>query len=253
LQQQKKIYFISDLHFGTPDAHSSRARELKFVQWMEDVSVDAAEIFIVGDLFDFWHEYGTVVPKGFVRVQAAIAKAVDAGIKVSLFTGNHDLWQNDYFEKELGVTLYREPIERTWNGKQFLIGHGDGLGPGDHGYKFMKKVFTNPLCQWLFKWLHPDLGMQLAGYFSYKSRYANGTIPMESFQGEDKEWLIQYCKRKLQSKAYNYFIFGHRHLPIDFKFNDDCRYINTGDWLSYYTYAVFDGTTLELKTYGKDS
>lgn len=253
MEQQKKIYFISDLHFGTPDATSSRVRELKFVQWMEEVSVDAAEVFIVGDLFDFWHEYGTVVPKGFVRVQAAIAKAVDAGIKVSLFTGNHDLWQNDYFEKELGVTLYREPIERTWNGKQFLIGHGDGLGPGDHGYKFMKKVFTNPLCQWLFKWLHPDLGMKLAGYFSYKSRYANGTIPMESFQGEDKEWLIQYCKRKLQSKAYHYFIFGHRHLPIDFKFNEDCRYINTGDWLSYYTYAVFDGTTLELKTYGKDS
>lgn len=247
--ERTKIYFISDLHLGTPTAEASRARELKFVQWMEEVSKDAAEIFIVGDLFDFWHEYKTVVPKGFVRAQAAIAKAVDSGIKISLFTGNHDLWQNDYFEKELGVTLYTETIERTWNKQLFLIGHGDGLGPGDTKFKLMKKVFTNSLCRFLFRWVHPDIGVKLGIFFSHRSRYANEEAKLEEFRGEENEWLVAYCKRKLTQKPYHYFIFGHRHLSLDIKLSETSRYINLGDWISFYTYAVFDGEKVELKVY----
>lgn len=247
--ERTKIYFISDLHLGTPTAEASRARELKFVAWMEDVSKDAAEIFIVGDLFDFWHEYKTVVPKGFVRAQAAIAKAVDSGIKVTLFTGNHDLWQHDYFEKELGITLYTETIERIWNNQLFLIGHGDGLGPGDTKFKLMKKVFTNPIARFLFSWVHPDIGVKLGNFFSHRSRYANGEVAQETFRGEENEWLVAYCKRKLTQKPYNYFIFGHRHLSLDISLSENSRYINLGDWISFYTYAVFDGKKVELKTY----
>lgn len=247
--ERTKIYFVSDLHLGTPTPEKSRVRELKFVQWLEEASKDAAEIFIVGDLFDFWHEYKTVVPKGFVRVQAAIAKAVDLGVKITLFTGNHDLWQHDYFEEELGVKLCFKPIERSWNGSVFFIGHGDGLGPGDTKFKLMKKVFTNSLCRFLFRWLHPDIGVKLGSYFSYRSRYANEEAKLEEFQGENNEWLVAYCKRKLLQKHYDYFIFGHRHLPLDIQLNNTARYINLGDWISYFTYAVFDGKNTVLLKY----
>lgn len=251
MQFSGKIYFASDLHLGTPDEVSSAAREKLFIRWLDEVSKEASEIFIIGDIFDFWHEYDTVIPKGFVRLQGKLAALTDAGIYVHIFTGNHDLWMFGYFEKELGVKVYREPIEREWNGKKFFIGHGDGLGPGDHGYKFIKKVFSNPVCQFLFKWLHPDLGVQLADYFSKKSRYgASGNQKvLEEFKGEDKEWLVQYAKQKLQTKHYDFFVFGHRHLPLDISLAGVAQYINTGDWLDYNSYAVFDGTNLELKYY----
>lgn len=251
MQFSGKIYFASDLHLGTPDEVSSAAREKLFIRWLDEASKDASEIFIIGDIFDFWHEYDTVIPKGFVRLQGKLAALTDAGISVHIFTGNHDLWMFGYFEKELGVKVYREPIEREWNGKKFFIGHGDGLGPGDHGYKFIKKVFSNPVCQFLFKWLHPDLGVRLADYFSKKSRYgASGNQKvLEEFKGEDKEWLVQYAKQKLQTKHYDFFVFGHRHLPLDIALEGGAQYINTGDWLDYNSYAVFDGTNLELKYY----
>lgn len=252
MTQKSKTYFISDLHLGTPDADSSKARELAFCHWMDQVSIDAKAIYIIGDLFDFWHEYKTVVPKGFVRAQAAIAKATDSGIEVFLFTGNHDLWQRDYFEKELGVKLFFDPVQHQIDGVHFFIGHGDGLGPGDLKYKWMKKVFVNPFCQFLFRWIHPDIGMQIANYFSYKSRFANGAAPKEVFLGEEKEWLIQYCKRKsAENPSIRFFVFGHRHLPIEHKVNDFCTYINTGDWLSHFSYAVFDGANMEMKHFEK--
>ena len=248
-----KIYFASDLHLGTPDEVSSLIREKLFVQWLDEVKNDAAEIFIIGDIFDFWHEYKTVVPKGFVRVQGKIAALCDSGIPVHIFTGNHDLWMFGYLEKELGAKLYKQPIHRKFNGKKFYIGHGDGLGPGDHGYKFIKKVFNNPVCQFFFRWLHPDIGVKLANYFSYKSRFGNKNSQkaLEEFKGEENEWLIQYCKRKLKAEHFDFFIFGHRHLPLDIQLNNNSRYINTGDWLDYKSYAVFDGEKLELKYYKK--
>ncbi len=246
-----KIYFASDLHLGTPDEASSFAREKLFVQWLDEVKKDAAEIFIIGDIFDFWHEYKTVIPKGHVRLQGKIAEICDAGIPIHIFTGNHDLWMFGYLEKELGAKLHKNPIERTFNGKTFLIGHGDGLGPGDHGYKFIKKVFNNPVCQFFFRWIHPDIGVRLANYFSRKSRYGNNGNKkvLEQFTTEENEWLVQYCRQVLQKQHFDYFIFGHRHLPLDIQLNETSQYINTGDWLDYNSYALFDGQKLELKYY----
>jgi len=248
-----KIYFASDLHLGTPDVASSAAREKLFVQWLDEVKTDAKEIFIIGDIFDFWHEYQTVIPKGFVRLQGKIAELCDAGISVHIFTGNHDLWMFGYFEKELGAKVYTNPIQREFNGKKFFIGHGDGLGPGDHGYKFIKSIFSNPACQFLFRWLHPDIGTRLASYFSYESRFGNvgKRKAAEEYTNEEKEWLVQFCRKTLTKEHFDFFVFGHRHLPLDIRLNEKSRYLNTGDWLDYNSYAVFDGEKMELKYYQK--
>lgn len=246
----KKIYFLSDFHLGAPNAIASREREVQLVQFLKQAKMDAAAIFIVGDIFDFWFEYKTVVPKGFVRLLGCLAEISDAGIPLHIFTGNHDLWMKDYLTEELNAKVYFEPKQFEIAGKQFFIGHGDGLGPGDQGYKFIKKIFTNPLCQWLFGWLHPDWGIRLANYFSEKSRAKTGTSD-EQFLGEDNEWLIVYTKQKATKINVDYFIFGHRHFAIDFKINDTTRYINLGDWIRLYTYGVFDGTTMQLLAWKK--
>lgn len=244
----KKIYFLSDFHLGAPDEQLSLAREKKIVKFLGEIQSSAAAIFIVGDLFDFWYEYRTVVPKGYVRILGKMAELTDAGIPVYFFVGNHDMWMKDYFQKELNIPVYFEPVPFEFNNKKFLIGHGDGLGPGDHGYKMLKKIFRNPFCQWLFGILPPFFGMGLANYMSRRSRAQTGTTD-EVFLGEDKEWLITYCKEVLQNEFYDFFVFGHRHLPIDFRLSDKSRYINLGDWIKFFTYAEFDGQTLELKTY----
>jgi UDP-2,3-diacylglucosamine hydrolase len=206
---------------------------------------DAAEIFLVGDIFDFWFEYKRVVPRGYTRLLGKISEITDSGIPVHVFTGNHDMWIFDYLPEECGVTLHRESIERTWNGKTFMIGHGDGLGPGDHGYKFIKKVFANKVCQWLFARLHPNFGIWLASSLSGYSRTTTGDKDRK-FLGEENEWLIIYCKEVLQKKQYDYFIFGHRHLPLDFRLSDSARYINLGEWLNTESYAVWDGNDVTL-------
>jgi len=244
----KKVYFLSDFHLGAPNDIESRKREDRLVRFLQQARKDAGVIFIVGDIFDFWFEYKTVVPKGFVRILGALAHMADEGIQLHIFTGNHDLWMQDYLSKELNAKLYFEPQEFTIQNKQFLIGHGDGLGPGDKGYKRLKKIFTNPICQWLFRWLHPDAGIQLANYFSRKSRAKTGNAD-ELFLGEDKEWLILYTKEKAKIMAVDYFIFGHRHFAIDFRINEKSRYINLGDWIRLNTYAVFDGDNLQLLTW----
>ncbi len=242
----KKIYFLSDFHLGAPDYNSSLVREKKVVAFLESIHHDAAEIYIVGDIFDFWYEYRKVVPKGYTRLLGKLAEITDAGIPVYFFVGNHDMWMRGYFEKELNIPVYFEPRTFEWSGKNFYIGHGDGLGPGDHGYKFIKKIFRNKFCQWLFGQLHPSLGIKLANYFSRKSRAKTG-VADEHFLGEDSEWLIIYCRQILAKEHYDFFIFGHRHLPIDFKLNAQSRYINLGDWISNFTYATFDGTDVQLK------
>src|SRR5215213_7006171 len=179
----KKIYFLSDFHLGAPDAQSSLQREKRIVQFLSSIKNDAHLIFIVGDMFDFWYEYRKVVPRGFVRLLGKIAELSDAGIDIHFFVGNHDMWMKNYFEKELNVPVYFEPKEFRFNDKKFLMGHGDGLGPGDHGYKAMKKVFRNPVCQWLFGAFPPYFGMKLADYFSQKSRETTG-LTEEQFLGE---------------------------------------------------------------------
>jgi len=248
IPQGKKIYFSSDNHLGAPTQAESLPREKIFVKWLDSIKHDAEEIFLLGDLFDFWFEYRTVVPKGFVRVLGKLAELRDSGIQIHFFVGNHDLWMHDYFEKELNIPVYHDPKEFVFNNKHFFIGHGDGKGPGDKGYKRMKKVFTNPFSKWLFRWLHPDIGVRLAQHLSVKNKLISGDEDKE-FLGEEKEWLAQYSKRKLQSKHFDYFIFGHRHLPMEIKVGETSTYYNLGDWINHYTYGVFDGEKFELKNF----
>lgn len=244
----KKIYFSSDNHLGAPNAEASRIREKKFVSWLDMVKDDAEVIFLLGDLFDFWFEYKHAVPKGFVRVLGKLAEIRDRGIAVHFFTGNHDLWMNGYFEQELDIPVYHQPKEFIFNGKIFFIGHGDGLGPGDKGYKRMKKVFKNPVSKWFYRWLHPDLGIPLAQHLSLKNKLISGDEDAK-FLGEENEWLALYAKRKLEKKHYDYFIFGHRHLPMQINLSEKSTYFNLGDWISHYTYGVFDGEKFELKQF----
>lgn len=244
----KKIYFLSDFHLGVPGAEASLQREKKVVDFLESARKDAAMFFIVGDLFDFWYEYKKVVPKGFVRILGKMAEITDSGIPIHFFVGNHDMWMSGYFETELNIPVYHEPKIFEFNGKKFYIGHGDGLGPGDHGYKFIKKVFRNSICQGLFGILPPYIGMGIAHYFSRSSRAATGSSD-EKFLGEDKEWLIIYSREVLKKEHFDYFIFGHRHFPIDFTLQQDSRYINLGDWIRFNSYAVFDSENLELNYY----
>lgn len=245
---KNKIYFISDFHLGAPDKIKSLEREKRIVRWLDKVKIDASEIYLMGDIFDFWFEYKYAVPRGYVRLLGKLAEISDNGVKLHYFTGNHDMWVFDYLPSEIGLTIYREPVTRVINNKKFYIGHGDGLGPGDHGYKFIKKVFSNKVCQWLFARLHPNFGIPLALYFSRKSRIATGTTD-EKFLGEEKEWLVIYSKEVLSREFYDYLIFGHRHLPLDIKVGEKSRYVNLGEWINYNTYAVFDGTNLLMEKF----
>lgn len=244
-----KIYFLSDFHLGAPTFQDSLQRERLICRFLDQAAADAAEIFLMGDLFDFWYEYKKVVPKGHVRLLGKLASLSDAGITLHLFVGNHDMWLKDYFQKELGVHLYYDPITLERNGQRLHIGHGDGLGPGDHGYKRLKHIFRNPLCQLLFGWLPPVFGLGIAEFFSRQSRAKTGAAE-EVFRGADSEWLIAYCNEQLKKESVDFFIFGHRHLPIDWELTSTptvVRYINLGDWIRYYSYAVLDGSQLSLR------
>ena len=247
----KKIYFASDFHLGVDAKYSSKEREEQIIRWLDKIKLDAEAIYLVGDLFDFWFEYKSVIPRGHVRFLAKLAKLRESGIPIYVFTGNHDMWMFDYFEKELGVPVYRSPITKEIYGKKFFIGHGDGLGPGDNAYKFLKKIFANPICQWLFARIHPNFGFALAKYWSKKSRGANKAE--KQFLGVEKEWLLIYANEQLEKESFDFFVFGHRHLPIDYTLkNNKSRYINLGEWLNYNSYAVFDGNELSIKFFEND-
>lgn len=244
----KKVYFASDNHLGAPDPSTSLLREKKFVSWLELVKHDAAALFLMGDLFDFWFEYKTVVPKGFTRTLGKLAEISDSGIPIFYFVGNHDLWMNGYFEEELSIPVFHNPREYLIFNKHLFIGHGDGLGPADKGFKRMKKIFTNRFAQWCFRWLHPDVGVRIAQYFSVKNKLISGSADV-AFLGEEKEWLVQYAKRKLETKQYDYFVFGHRHLPLEIQVGKGATYINLGDWITHFTYGVMDENGLRLQKY----
>lgn len=242
----QKIYFASDFHLGIPSLEASIARERRLCQWLEMIRKDAALIYLVGDIFDTWFEYKNVVPKGHTRFLGKLAELRDSGILIEAFTGNHDLWMRGYFESELNIPVHHHPVRRTFNDKHFLIAHGDGLGPGDHGYKLLKKVLRSPFAQWLYRRLHPDTGVGMAGRFSrlgpkHVDENAN------AFLGADKEWLVQYCLSIQETESIDYFIFGHRHLALEYELPKGAKYVNLGDWLRYDSYAVFDGSDLSLE------
>ena len=217
----------------------------RFVAWLNSIRNDVQILYLMGDVFDYWFEYKEVVPRGYVRLLGKLAELSDAGVEMHYFTGNHDMWVFDYLPKEIGLQIHRAPIQKEYNGKKFFLGHGDGLGPGDFGYKFIKKVFANKLAQWLFARIHPNTGIGLMKFFSRRSRIATGTSD-DVYLGDDKEWLMIYSREVLQKEHYDYFIFGHRHMPLDKALSDQSRYINLGEWINHFTYAVFDGQELTL-------
>ena len=280
LQKDKKIYFASDFHLGYPDHQTSLARERKVVAWLDSIKSDAQVVFLVGDIFDFWFEYKNVVPKGFVRLLGKLAELSDSGIEIIVFAGNHDIWMFDYFTKELGIKVYREfqeyevrveSTEKRLENKNstlamedtelyslnvklstFYIVHGDGLGPGDFGYKYLKKVFESKLSQWAFGWIHPHAGMTLATWWS-GSRKDEERIKRElQFRGNN-EWLWSFAKEQEALKHHDFYIFGHRHLLLDLPVSENSRYINLGQWAyddeNSYHFAVFDGEELAVKKY----
>jgi UDP-2,3-diacylglucosamine hydrolase len=251
----QKIYFASDFHLGIPDYESSLDREKLLVSWLEQARQDASGIFLMGDVFDFWFEYKTVVPKGYVRLLGKLLQITDEGIPVHLFTGNHDIWAFEYLQKEIGIQLHRHPEICELMGKTFYLAHGDGLGPGDNGYKFLKKVFSSRFNQFLFSWLHPDIGAKMGLYFSHKSRLANVIKEgkKENLNRIEDEMLYKFAVSQLKNGLQvDYFIFGHRHRPVNVELNKKSRLVILGDWVTNYTFAEFDGNVLNLKYFKKE-
>jgi len=246
LSNSQKIFFASDFHLGAPDYESSLVREKRIVRWLDSIENEASEIYLLGDIFDFWYEYKHTVPKGFTRLLGKLAFLSDMGIKLHIFTGNHDLWMRDYLSRELNADINYGPVTRIIGDKKFYIAHGDGLGPGDQGFKLMKSVFTNKIAQWFFSRIHPNAGISIANYFSRKSRAQTG-IEDYKFLGEDKEWLIIHSKEILSKEHFDYFIYGHRHYPLVVDLGEGSQYVNLGDWIKYFSYAEWDGNNLELK------
>jgi len=240
-----KLYFASDIHLGAGGYAKTREREDRFVRWLDTIKADAAELFLMGDVFDFWFEYKTVVPRGYIRLLGKLAELSDAGVKLYFFKGNHDMWMFDYFEKELNATIISNELIIERNGKKFFLHHGDGLGPGDHFYKTMKKIFRSKFCQWLFARIHPNLGIGIANKWSQQSRIANGKDTEK--MNLQQEWLVIYCREVLKTTHYDYMVFGHRHIPLEVELEGNSRYINLGEWVNYYSYGVFDGKTFKLE------
>ncbi len=247
LAEGKKIFFASDFHFGIPDYETSRKRETLVCSWLDSIKNEAQQIYLLGDMFDSWMEYKKVVPKGNVRFLGKLAELSDAGIEIVAFTGNHDLWMHGYFEKELHIPVYKNHITITVNAKKIHMGHGDGIGKGDTGYKILKKILNNPICQWLYSTLHPNVGLALADYFSRKGpKHKYEELELKT---DDKEYQIQYSIDFLKNNAIDYFIFGHRHIPYQKQITPNSQIVNLGDWITHNTYAVFDGETLVLQKY----
>ncbi|MCB0794469.1 MAG: UDP-2,3-diacylglucosamine diphosphatase [Flavobacteriales bacterium] len=242
---RERIYLLSDFHLGIPDAASSLDRERRIVRFLDEAAKDAKAIYLLGDLFDFWFEWKRAVPRGHVRLLGKLAELSDRGIDLHLFIGNHDMWIFDYVPQEVGLQVHREPQAFEWHGKKLFIGHGDGLGPGDHGYKFIKRVFRNRLCQWAFARLHPNFALWMGDFWSGRSR-KKSYVNDRKFLGLDQEWLVIHCRGVLSKEHFDLMIFGHRHLPLDLQIAEGTRYINLGDWITYFTYAVFDRGELRL-------
>ena len=244
---KKKTYFVSDIHLGLRAEERSLNRDRLFARWLSKVADDADSIYILGDLFDYWYEYKTVVPKGFTRVLGKLAELSDSGINIHIFPGNHDIWMFTYFQEELGATVHhKQPYEVEIAGKKFLMGHGDGLGPGDKGYKFLRGIFTCRFLQFLYAMVHPRITMGFAHRWSKHSRLSKGVaIP---FRGES-ELLYKYAQSTLKEKHINYFVFGHRHTPLTMSVAESSVLVVLGEWIRGCEYAIFDGEKVTLKKF----
>lgn len=251
--EKTHYYFASDFHLGAPNYESSRKREAKLVAWLDFVKKDANTVFLMGDVFDFWFEYSTVVPKGYIRLFGKLAELSDAGIKLFFFKGNHDMWVFDYFEKELQATIVSDELVLDLNGKRFFLHHGDGLGKGDNAYKLLKNFFRSKFCQWLFARLHPNFGVGIANYWSKKSRIS-GNKKQEHLQKDyEVKWLAGYYEDlKKDFGMVDYIIMGHRHFPIELEV-ENAKYFNLGEWVNFTSYAVFDGKEVQLKHFESDT
>ena len=249
LNPSKRIYFCSDNHLGSPNRNLSLEREKIFITWLDQIKADAQAIFFLGDLFDFWFEYKKVVPKGFTRLFGKLAELSDSGVDLFFFVGNHDCWIGNYFEDELGVNVFHKKVDLNIDNYNILIGHGDGLGPGDNKYKFLKLLFRNPILKKLFSFIHPDIGISLGSFLSQKNKILSGSEKV--FESEDKEMLFSYCKDVLKTKYYHFFIFGHRHIPLDLDLGNNSKYFNTGDWITHFSYLVYDGNSFNLNYFNK--
>lgn len=252
LKSNKKVYLASDFHLGAPNHLESLKREKVICRWLDKIKADAQVVFLVGDLFDFWFEHKQVAPKGFVRFLGKLAELSDSGIRLIIFEGNHDMWMRDYFQKEFAAEIYREPREYKIRDKTFLIGHGDGLGPGDRIYKFLKLIFENGLTRWMFrKLLHPDLSIWLGKKWAEYSwnKHEKEAKPTLAVPSIDDEFLYQYCLEQEKNQHRDYYIFGHRHLKLSIPFGKNSQYINLGDWIKFYSYAEFDGKDLGIRKF----
>ena len=243
MDKRNRIYFASDFHLGSPNHTESLVREKKICDWLDSIKQYAKEIYLVGDVFDFWFEYKHAIPKGFERFKGKLAELTDNDVKIHFFPGNHDLWTFGYLEQELGLIVHHKPLITTINEKTFYITHGDGLGPSSVKYKILKSFFTSSVSQWLFSKIHPDLGIKLAYLWSKKSRKKGGQIDKEKL----KKDLISYSKKILVNTDINYFIFGHIHEPIEIELTPSSKYINLGDWINHFSFLEFQNSTLLFK------
>jgi UDP-2,3-diacylglucosamine hydrolase len=244
LPENGNIYFASDFHLGLPAGSDPRVREKKIVEWLKSVTPNAKEIYLLGDIFDFWWEYKLVVPRGFTRFLGTVASITDSGIPVHFFTGNHDMWVGNYLPEECGMTIHTTPLTTSFNGKKFHLAHGEGLGTKDFGYKILLSIFRNKPLRVLYSSLHPLFGIGIGLRWSLNSRLGKGIT--KEFLGEDKEDLIRYAKSVLKNEDIDYFIFGHRHLGIKYKLMPKTEIVILNDWFKSGNYAVWDGTSLEF-------
>jgi len=258
---RSKTYFVTDAHLGS--GADSRQRERDLVRWLDTIAPDAKRLVLLGDMFDFWFSYHDVVPRGQVRLLGKLAELADAGVELHYFIGNHDMWLFDYLQQEVGVVMHDDPETVEWEGRLFLLGHGDGLGNQDRSYNMLKRLFRSRCCQWLFAGIHPRIGFGIARRWSDSSRRSH-SIKYKGYLGDEREGIFLYCRRMQRqrletgSRPIDYCLFGHRHTPIvrplDTTLGDKCAnatYINVGNWIENRDYAVFDGESVQLTTFHK--
>lgn len=245
MKNRESIYFASDFHLGLSAGSDPREREKKIISWLESVSSGAKEIYLLGDIFDFWWEYKRVVPKGFTRFLGTIGRITDSGVPVHFFTGNHDMWVKNYFVEECGMIVHTKPLLTTFDSKTFYLAHGEGLGTTSLGYKILLSIFRNETLRVLYSALHPNTGMAIGLKWSLSSRLGKGIT--KEFLGEEKEDLLRHARQVLLSGQVDYFIFGHRHMARIFRISESSEVYFLGDWIRHNSYAEWNGEELLLK------